>query len=78
MGGATVAGTTYQVPVTRVNRGDAVTMHEVPGTSTLPVPGTTVCTRYQHLVLPDFASFVVSNPDSTGLVFIPGKKLAMK
>jgi hypothetical protein len=45
VGGATVAGTTYQVPGTRVNRGDAVTMHEVPGT--LPVPGTKVCTMYQ-------------------------------
>jgi len=70
-------GATVLVPGTSVTRGDAVTMHEVPGTL-VPVPGTTVCTRYQHLVLPDFASFVVSNPDSTGLVFIPGKKQAMK
>ena len=40
-------GATVLVPGTSVTRGDAVTMHEVPGTSTLPVPGTTVCTRYQ-------------------------------
>ena len=72
-------GASVLVPGTSVTRGDAVTMHEVPGTLVpYQVPGTTVCTRYQHLVLPDFASFVVSNADSTGLVFIPGKKQAMK
>ena len=78
-----VPGTRYLVP--GLPGAMLLQCMKYPGTGTwyygmyqVPAAGTTVCTRYQHRVLPDFASFVVCNADSTGLVFILGKKQAMK